>query len=152
MRSDLAAFLVDTNVLVYAYDAGDQSRASRARACIRRLGDARNGAVSAQVLGEFFVVATRRLRPPLTARTAGAIVTNLGRAWPVYDVTGMTVTEAIRAVRQYQLQYWDALIWATAKLHGVPNVLTEDLPSGSLVEGVRFKNPFETGFDLPSLD
>ena len=148
----MAAFLVDTNVLVYAYAPGDQSKASRARACIRRLGDARNGAVSAQVLGEFFVVATRRLRPPLSTPTAEAIVTNLGRAWPVYDVTGVAVIEAMRAVRQYQFQYWDALIWATAKLNGVPNVLTEDIPSGGLVEGVRFEDPFQAGFELARLD
>jgi predicted nucleic acid-binding protein len=148
----LAAFLVDTNVLVYAYDPGNHPKATQARACIRRLGDARNGAVSAQVLGEFFVVATRRLRPPLSATAAETIATNLRRVWPVYDVTASAVIEAIRAVRQYQFQYWDALIWATAKLHGVPNVLTEDLPSRRLVEGVRFEDPFESSFDLARLD
>jgi predicted nucleic acid-binding protein len=139
-------------VLVYAYDPGNPTKAIRARACMRRLGDARNGAVSAQVLGEFFVVATRRLRPPLSATVAEPIAINLRRAWPVYDVTGAAVVEAIRAVHQYQFQYWDALIWATAKLHGAPNVLTEDLLSDNLVEGVRFENPFEPTFDLAGLD
>ena len=148
----MAAFLVDTNILVYAYEPGHELKASRARACIRRLGAAHNGAVSAQVLGEFFVVATRRLRPPLTATVAESVAINLRRAWPVYDVTATAVIEAIRAVHQYQFQYWDALIWATAKLHRVPNVLTEDLPSGRLVEGVRFEDPFEPGFDLARLD
>ena len=64
----------------------------------------------------------------------------------------MAVIEAMRAVRQYQFQYWDALIWATAKLNGVPNVLTEDIPSGGLVEGVRFEDPFQAGFELARLD
>jgi predicted nucleic acid-binding protein len=148
----LAAFFVDSNVLVYAYDPGDPAKASRARACLRRLGDARNGAISAQVLGEFFVVVTRRLHPPLSAETAERVAMNLSRSWPVYDVTGAAVLEAMRAVQQYQLQYWDGLIWATAKLNGVPNVLTEDLPSGSLVEGVRFEDPFAADFELARLD
>ena len=148
----MAAFLVDTNVLVYAYDRGDAARASRAQACIQRLGDARNGAVSAQVLGEFFVAVTRRIRPPLSANAAETIAVNLGRAWPVYDVTGAAVLEAMRAVQQYQFQYWDGLIWATAKLHGVLNILTEDLPSGRLIEGVRFEDPFDPDFDLTRLD
>jgi predicted nucleic acid-binding protein len=58
----------------------------------------------------------------------------------------------VRAVERYQFQYWDGLIWATAKLYGIPNVLTEDLPSASLVESVRFQNPFDAGFDLARLD
>ena len=148
----MVAFLVDTNVLVYAFDAGDSPKARRARACIRRLGDAHNGAVSAQVLGEFFVVATRRLNPPLSPTLAETIVMNIRRTWPVYDVTGAAVLEAIQAVSQHEFQYWDALIWATAKLQGVPNVLTEDLPSRRLVEGVRFEDPFDAGFDLARLD
>jgi len=152
MRSALAAFFVDTNVLVYAYDAGDPTRSARARACLRRLGEAHNGAVSAQVLGEFFVAVTRRIRPPLAADVAEAIATNLSRAWPVFDITDASVLEAMRAVQRYQFQYWDALIWASAKLHGIPTVLTEDMPSGQLIEGVRFENPFESTFNLARLD
>ena len=148
----MAAFLVDTNVLVYALDAGEPPKASQARACIRRLGHARNGALSVQVLGEFFVAVTRRLQPPLSVSAAEAIAVNFTRSWPVYQLTATAVLEAMRAVRRYQFQYWDALIWATAKLHGIPNVLTEDLPNGSLIEGVRFQNPFDSDFDLARLD
>ena len=91
----MAAFLVDTNVLAFALcrwgsDVGDSPRARRARACIRCLGEARNGAVSAQVLGEFFVVATCRLDPPLSPTLAETIAMNIRRAWPVYDVTKFT--------------------------------------------------------------
>ena len=148
----MAAFLVDTNVLAYAYDAGEAAKAARARACVRRLGDSRNGVVSAQILGEFFVVATRRLRPPLSAVEAEQIAMNLSRSWRVLNVTAAAALEAMRAAQQYQFQYFDGLIWATAKLNGVPNVLTEDLPSGSLIEGVRFDDPFDSRFDLASLD
>lgn len=148
----MAAFLVDTNVFAYAYDAGEEVKADRARICIRRLGDSRNGVVSAQILGEFFAVATRRLRPPLSAAEAEQIAMNLSRAWTVLDVTAAAALEAMRAAQQYQFQYFDGLIWATAKLNGIPNVLTEDLPSGSLIEGVRFEDPFDLRFDVARLD
>jgi predicted nucleic acid-binding protein len=148
----LVAFLVDSNVLVYAYEAGESPKARRARDCIRSLGEARNGALSVQVLGEFFVAVTRRVRPPLSAIAAERIATNFSRSWPVLPLTGTTALEAMRAVERYQFQYWDGLIWATAKLYGIPNVLTEDLPSASLVESVRFQNPFDAGFDLARLD
>jgi hypothetical protein len=46
------------------------------------------------------------------------------------------VLEAVRGVQRYRLSYWDALIWATAKLNGVPNVLSEDFNTGSQLEAV----------------
>jgi predicted nucleic acid-binding protein len=147
----LAAFLVDTNVLAYAYDPRDPDRQARAAACLRRLGASSQGALSAQVLGEFYWVVTRRLDPPLTAEQAERSITNYARSWTVYPITSQAVREAVRGVRQHQLVYWDALIWATAKLNGVLSILTEDQPSSSLIEGVRFINPLDQGFDLARL-
>jgi predicted nucleic acid-binding protein len=148
----LPGFLVDTNVLLYALEPSPAGKPERARACIVRLGSARNGALSAQILSEFFVVATRKVQPPLTFAEAERLVSGLGRSWPVYDITSMAVLETIRAVQQHQFAYWDALVWATAKLHGIPNVLTEDRPSSGLVEGVRFIDPFDPSFELTRLD
>jgi predicted nucleic acid-binding protein len=147
----LAAFLVDTNVLAYAYDPRDQERQGRAIDCLRRLAANHQGALSAQVLGEFFWVATRRLDPPLTAEQAERSITNYIRSWPVYPITSHAVLDAVRAVQQYQFAYWHALIWATAKRNGVLTILTEDQPSSSLIEGVRFLNPLDPSFDLGRL-
>ena len=147
----MAAFLVDTNVLAYAYDVRDLDRQARAVECLRTLAQTRQGAVSAQVLGEFFWVATRRLDPPLTAAEAERSMTNYARSWVVYPVTIQAVLEAVRAVQRYQFAYWDALIWATAKLNNVLTILTEDQPSAPLIEGVRFADPFVATFDIAQL-
>jgi predicted nucleic acid-binding protein len=58
------------------------------------------------------------------------------------------VLEAVRGVRDHQLAYWDAQIWATARLNQVPLVLSEDFSNGAVIEGVRFVNPFASDFDL----
>ena len=148
----MPGFLVDTNVLVYAVEPSRAGKPERARACIVRLGGARNGALSAQILSEFFVIATRKIQPRLTSAEAERRLNGLGRSWPVYDITSTTVLEAIRAVQRHQFAYWDALVWATAKLQGIPNVLTEDRPSSGLIEGVRFVDPFDPSFELTRLD
>jgi predicted nucleic acid-binding protein len=57
----LAAFLVDTNILAYVYDPRDTDRQAGAAACLRQLAHSRQGALTAQILGELFWVATRRL-------------------------------------------------------------------------------------------
>jgi predicted nucleic acid-binding protein len=145
------AFLVDTNVLVYAYDPADPAKQARAATVLERLAGGHAGALSAQVLGEFFVTVTRRILPPLTQAEAERSVTNYARSWPVHDITWAGVLEAVRGVRRHRLPYWDSLIWATAKLNGVPNVLSEDFSHGALVDGVRFLNPFSESFDLAAL-
>jgi len=151
MTSGSSAFLVDTNVLVYAYDPADAAKRARAIDVLERLADGRSGVLTAQVLGEFFVTATRRIQPPLTLAEAERSLTNYTRSWPVHDVTWIAVLEAVRGVQRHRLQYWDSLIWATAKLNGVLNVLSEDFSDGALVEGVRFLNPFVESFDLAAL-
>ena len=152
MRSDGAVgYLVDTNVLIYAYDTRDAAKRSRAIAIIRRLGTLRTGALSAQVLGEFFWNATRRLRQPLSEADAEQQLVLWVRSGTVFDITPPIVLEAVRGAQRYRLPYWDALIWATAKLNGVPTVLSEDFNDGALVEGVRFRNPFPPAFDQMAL-
>jgi predicted nucleic acid-binding protein len=66
----------------------------------------------------------------------------------VFPVTGLTVREAFGGAVAHQMSYWDALIWATARLNGIATVLTEDIQSSGAVEGVSFVNPFVPGFDL----
>ena len=68
------------------------------------------------------------------------------RLWPVYDLTSMIVFEAGRGVRDHQFSYYDAQIWATARLNQVPIIFSEDFGVGSTIEGVRFINPFSPDF------
>jgi predicted nucleic acid-binding protein len=54
--------------------------------------------------------------------------------------------EAGKAKRDYMLSYYDAQIWATARLNQVPVVFSEDFNDGLVLEGVRFVNPFGQDF------
>lgn len=58
------------------------------------------------------------------------------------EVTALVVMEAAQAVQDHHLNFWDAQIWAAARLNGVRTVLSEDFSDGAAVEGVRFVNPF----------
>lgn len=70
------------------------------------------------------------------------------RAWNVVAITPPIVLEAARGAVAHQLNFWDALIWATAKLNQIPVILSEDFRSGASLEGVRFINPLSDDFDL----
>jgi len=139
---------VDTNVLVYAYDRSEPEKQRRAVELLTWLDEAGNGAVSTQVLAEFFVSVTRKIAAPLSVVEAAERVQNLLAAWTVVDLTGLIVLEAVRGVRDHSFHYWDAQIWATARLNQIPVVYSEDFSPDSIVEGVHFVNPFAQGFQL----
>lgn len=134
--------LIDTNVLVYAYDVSEPERQRRALDVLHVLAERETGVVSTQIMAEMFVVLTRKLSSPLSVEQAVRSLTRHMRTWQVAYITDFIVLEAARGVRDHAMSFWDAQVWATAKLNQIPVVLSEDFASGNVIEGVRFENPF----------
>ncbi len=107
--------------------------------------------MSVQCLTEFYSATTRRLPEPLVPRVALEQVGRLVQSCLVLDLTPAIVLEACRGSAEYRLSLWDGLIWASAKMNGVPYVLTEDAEHGRFLEGVTYLNPFDPRFDLAPL-
>jgi len=140
--------LIDTNVLVYTLDIDEAEKRHRAQALLRLLQVNKWGAVCAQVLGEHQSVVSRRFAHMHGPGEATMATERWSRAFPVYDTTLRVVLEALRATVRYQMPYYDAQIWAVARVNRIPLVLSEDFADGAVIEGVRFSNPFAEGFDL----
>jgi len=140
--------MVDTNVLLYAYDRSESKKQPRAFAVLDGLAAHDLGVLSSQVLAEFFVNATRKLQPPLTIEEAYDRIENYLLAWEILDITGPIVLEAARGARTHQMAYWDAQIWATARMNQITVVFSEDFGSGTVIEGVRIVNPFDADFRI----
>ncbi len=145
MTSMKGRVLVDTNVLVYAYDRSEREKQAKAIDVLDRLAVSGEGAVSTQILAEFFVAITGKISHPLTADEAFCRLENYARSWTVLDVTSFVLLEAARGVKDHQLSFWDAQVWATARLNQIPTVLSEDFVPGSVIDGVLFVNPFAEG-------
>jgi predicted nucleic acid-binding protein len=140
--------LIDTNLLVYLYDKQSPEKAEQARKVLKHLVSTRNGRLSVQNLAEFMHVSTHKLDPPLNSAEALVQVSLFTRMLPVFDLTPMVVLEAARGVRDHRLAYYDAQIWAAARLNQVTTVFSEDFSDGQVLEGVRFVNPFAEGFRI----
>lgn len=147
----MAGVLVDTNVLVYAHDPAEGAKHARAIATLEAVSASGAGRLSVQCLSEFFWTVTRGRRPLLAVRDAAAQVERLALGWVTLDLTAAIVLEATRGVHQHRLAFWDAQLWATARLNQVSLILSEDFTNGRRVEGVRFVNPFAPGFDARQL-
>ncbi len=147
-----AKVLVDTNILVYAYDRTEPAKQARALDTLDVLATQGQGLLSVQILAEFFWVVTTKLADPVPIRDAERHVQAFLDVWSVADITSLIVLEAIRGVQAHRLAYWDAQIWATALLNQTPIVLSEEFQDGRSVEGIRFLNPLSRQFSITQLD
>ena len=130
---------IDTNVLVYLFDAGSPGKQERARSLLEEVAD--SAIVSIQVLGEFYLAVTRKLERPLPEAQAQAAVNALCelQARPLNE---SLVKAAIRRSRASKLSYWDALIVETAIEAEATVLLSEDMQHGQRFDGMRVVNPF----------
>lgn len=136
--SDVA--FVDSNILIYAHDRDAGVKRERAAALLKELWEAGTGALSVQVLQEFFVNATRRLDSPLAQSVAREVV-QVYAAWIREPTTAETVLRAIDLVDLARLSFWDGLIVASAEQSGAGLLYSEDLNDGQEIAGVRVCNP-----------
>ncbi len=132
---------VDTNVLIYAHDIDAGRKHGIAKAVLRKLWVDRTGILSTQVLQEFYVNATRKIRTPLPKPAARSVVGTYA-AWCVDGITAADVTAAFQIEDDADINFWDALIVAVASRSGAGRILSEDLNSGQAIAGVTVQNPF----------
>lgn len=137
-----ALVFVDTNILLYAHDseAGEKSHVAESR--IRGLWESGQGVLSVQVLQEFYVNVTRKIAKPLPIPVAREILRTY-RSWVRTETTADTVLRATEISELAQLSFWDSLIIAAAEAVGATELLTEDIPDGQTIAGIKVVNPFK---------
>jgi len=137
----MALEFLDTNVLVYAYDATAGLKHERAKDVIWSLTSKGVAAISVQTMQEFFVTVTRKIPVPISVDDAIGRLEAFSR-WRVYAPLPTDVIEAARLSQQYHLSMWDAMIVLAAYRTGATKLWTEDLNDGQVINGVTIVNPF----------
>ena len=132
---------VDTNVLLYAYDSSAGRFHDVARELVGRLGRARQGAISVQVLQEFYVNAVAKIAVRLTPEQARGRLVVLSR-WATHSPMASDVLAASAISEDNGISFWDAMIVRSASELGCPRLWTQDLNDGQVIAGVRIANPF----------
>lgn len=132
---------IDTNILVYAHDMDAGKKHEMAAQVVSEFWESRTGALSTQVLQEFYVTLTRKIPVPLDKARARRLI----KSYSVWDVVMNDVPIMARASEieeAYKISFWDALIISAAFSGNASTVLTEDLNHGQVIEGISIKNPF----------
>ncbi len=128
--------IIDTNILVYAWNSEENEKKDKAIACLQRYQG--HAFLSIQNISEFTAV---MIRSGVSLYWIKETISIYERLFTIVHMNSSHVKEAIRAVEQYQMSFWDAQIWAVAKSYSIPLILTEDGPSGQIIEGVSYLNP-----------
>ncbi|HYL73629.1 MAG TPA: PIN domain-containing protein [Bryobacteraceae bacterium] len=132
---------VDSNILIYAHDSGAGQRQQQATESLSELWATRTGRLSTQVLQEFYVNVTQKIKAPLS-RSAAREVIRAYVPWVESLITPATVARASEIGEVWQVSFWDGMILAAAEQIQATELLTEDLTHGQVIAGVRIVNPF----------
>jgi predicted nucleic acid-binding protein len=135
----MSAEFIDTNILIYAHDGGSGAKHVRSVELIARLFTEECGALSIQVLSEFYTAATRKLG--MESTEAEESIRDLA-SWTIHRPAHSDVVKAIHLHRRYKLAWWDALILNSASELGCTTLWSEDFSEGRTYGGVTVKNPF----------
>jgi predicted nucleic acid-binding protein len=132
---------VDTNVLLYARDQSDPAKQSVAEALLRDLWNQRSGRISVQVLNEYYVNVTQKLKPGLSREEAWEDIRDL-QAWRPLGMDMDVLALGYDVQGAYGLSWWDSLIIAAADILGCRILYSEDLSETQRYRGIVVINPF----------
>jgi predicted nucleic acid-binding protein len=136
-----ALVFVDSNVLIYAVDEGNQKKHENAKLWRAELWKSRCGRVSFQVLQEFYANVIRKW-PSAREQVQAEIRSML--AWAPVSINAEILESGWKIQERYQLSFWDSLIVAAAKAASCRYLLTEDLQADQDLDGLLVVNPFRS--------
>lgn len=130
---------LDTTILAYAEGVDDAARQATARLTLAGLID-QDVILPAQTLGELYNVLTRKTGvEPVDARERVAAWLD---GYTMAAAGESTFLAAFDLAATHRLQFWDALIIATALEAGCALLLSEDMQDGFAWRGLMVVNPF----------
>jgi predicted nucleic acid-binding protein len=130
---------LDTNILVYAASSAAEDATKRQRSL--ELIEGTDWGLSAQVLQEFYVAVTQKIRRPMRPQRALEILDEmraLPMAWPDYPMLVSGIEHSLR----HRISFWDGAIVAAAEKLEAQILYSEDLNHGQQYGLVRVLNPF----------
>lgn len=135
----MSAEFVDTNLLVYAHDSGAGDKHSKSVELLTRLFEDQTGALSVQVLAEFYSVSVKKLG--MRPEEAEDAIADLG-TWTIHRPSHADVIRASRLFRRHKLGWWDAMVVNSAIELGCTIIWSEDFGDGQRYGTVTVRNPY----------
>ena len=125
---------VDSNIILHLL-SGDAAKADRAQTILEA-----GCVISVQVLNEVTSVCLRKLK--MMWQEVDALLLAVKAACQVQPLTIASHEKAVEVAKRFKLSFYDANIVASALESGAPILLSEDMQSGMLIDGLLIQDPF----------
>ena len=139
-------YFVETNILIYARDSSELEKQPKAKQWLRHLWENESGRISAQVMNEYYVTATQKLKPGLSKKQARSDLRAL-TVWHPLDISTALIESAWETQDQYRYSWWDSLIISSALFLDCRYLLSEDMQHQQEIGTLTIINPFLIGWD-----
>ena len=136
---------VDANILGYAYEKSNLQKHKIAVNLLQPCWQAKTMfALSTQILGEFFVLITKKAKKSLEPRIAQIIISDIIDLpyLKVVSYNEKTVMMALNIADNFNMPYWDSLIAATMTENDISTIYTENTKDFK-VPWIKAINPFK---------
>ncbi len=136
-----AKYFVDTNVLVYARDASEQDKQPKAERWLARLWEDGSGKTSAQVMNEYYVTVTQKLKPGLSKEQARSDLEALA-VWQPLEISATLIKSSWDIQDKYGYSWWGTLVISSALFLDCSYLLSEDMQHEQKIGNLTIINPF----------
>ncbi len=135
-------FFLDTNIFVYSFDQSVPRKTGEANRLIHKALTTGKGVISYQVVQEFFNVAYRRFPEPMHLEQSEQFLSSVLRPlWAVYSSPALCL-RALQILERFHVQWYDALIVASAQEAKCEILYSEDFQNGQRFDDLEVRNPF----------
>ena len=135
-------YFIDTNVLIYSFDAQSPAKRETARKLLTEALEKGTGVISYQVIQEFLNAATRKFAVPLKLKDAEKYLEIVLE--PLCEVFSSLELyhQALKIADEWRFSFYDSLIVAAALEAGCQVLYSEDLQDNQTIRGLTVRNPF----------
>ena len=141
-----AKCFVDTNILVSRRDSTEAIKQPKAEQWLMQLWANKSGRISTQVLNEYYVTVTQKLKPGLSKERARSDIRALS-VWQPLAMSTSLIESSWEIQDRYDYSWWDTLIISSALLLDCTYLISEDMQHEQVIGSLTIVNPFLVGWD-----
>ena len=142
MTESKELFLIDSNILVYAFEKEEGIKKDKAKKLLDEcVFGTREFAISNQNLAEFIFVVTRKGKLGVEEAKNLVIEITQFQGFKKINYDSNTIPIALSIMQDFKASFWDALLAATMRENGIFNIYTENVKDFKM-PWIKAVNPF----------
>ncbi|MBI2652963.1 PIN domain-containing protein [Candidatus Woesearchaeota archaeon] len=135
-------FLIDSNILVYAFEKEESIKKDKAKNILNQcIFGTRDFAISNQNLAEFVFATTKKGKLDVEEAKNLVIKMTQFEGFKKINYNAKTIHLALSTMQEFKASFWDSLLVATMRENGIFNIYTENVKDFKM-PWINAVNPF----------